>query len=234
MINNNNTVIITTTIPNEPIPEKRRNNLINNFSKYNIPIVFNDYVRKNKSIQEISCEMIVNSLELYKKMDIEHAIICDDDFFPIDNFLDELNKTIELLPENWRSLHLCPAYLWGRIHRDKEKIGKLNAEYNMDDIPFHSSGRFYLDCDSDLYYEKKFWLGGPVCILVNKKSVDSVLDDFIKANNENPENDDVIFTRILNNNDFICREPMLGYEEEGGGTTFPGRGWTTVATGYNY
>ena len=91
-----------------------------------------------------------------------------------------------------------------------------------------------MDCDSDLYYKKKFWLGGPVCILVNKKNVDSVLDDFIKANNENPENDDVIFTRILNNNDFICREPMLGYEEEGGGTTFPGRGWTTVATGYNY
>ena len=44
MINNNNTIIITTTIPTNKISEKRRNNLITNFSKWNIPLVFNDYI----------------------------------------------------------------------------------------------------------------------------------------------------------------------------------------------
>ena len=43
--------------------------------------------------------MIVNNLNLFKKTTFDYAIICDDDFNPIDNFL-ELNKTIELLPNN--------------------------------------------------------------------------------------------------------------------------------------
>ena len=33
-------------------------------------------------------------------------------------------------------------------------------------------------------------------------------------------NNDVILTQILNNNDYICRQPMLGYENEEGGSTF--------------
>lgn len=35
-----------------------------------------------------------------------------------------------------------------------------------------------------------------------------------------PSNNDVILTAILNKNDYICREPMLGYENEEGGSTF--------------
>ena len=219
-MNTNNIVIITTTIPRNTISEKRRNNLVNNFSQWNIPLIFNDYVKKHNSIHEISYEMVVNSLNFFKNTSFEYAIICDDDFIPIENFLEELDITVKLLPTNWRCLHLCPGYLWGRRFRDTTKISKLNPEYNMANIPFDKSGRFYINCNSKIYFDKKFWLGGPVAFLVNKNNVDSILNDFILEYTNLKENNDVILTKILNNNDYICREPMLGFEKEEGGTTF--------------
>ena len=42
---NDNIIIITTTIPNKAISENRRNNLVNNFSKWNTPLLFNEYMK---------------------------------------------------------------------------------------------------------------------------------------------------------------------------------------------
>ena len=96
----------------------------------------------------------------------------------------------------------------------------MNPEYDMNGIPYDESGRFYINCDKNTYVNKKFWLGGPIAFIINKKNVDSLLNDFInKYNSENNPND-VILTHILNENDFICREPLLGFENEQGGTTF--------------
>ena len=39
------TIVITTTLPNNEISEKRRNNLVNNFSKFNIPLIFNECLK---------------------------------------------------------------------------------------------------------------------------------------------------------------------------------------------
>jgi hypothetical protein len=220
MINSKNTIVISTTIPKNITSEARRNNLINNFSKWNIPLVFNDYIKKKKEIHEISYEMIVNNFNLFKNTNFEYAIICDDDFFPIDNFLEELNETVNLLPYNWRCLHLCPGYLWGRRFRNKDKIGLLNAEYNMTGIQYHESGRFYLNCTGDTYFNKKFFLGGPIAIVINKNNFESLLHDFVFQYEKSNLPNDVILTKILNANDYICREPQLGYEEQEGGTTF--------------
>ena len=90
----------------------------------------------------------------------------------------------------------------------------------MNGIPFHESGRFYINCDSDKYFKKNFWLGGPLAFVINKNYVDSLLKDFIYKYNEHNLNNDVILTKILNENDFVCREPLLGFENEQGGTTF--------------
>jgi|688.fasta_scaffold407598_3 hypothetical protein len=214
MINSNNLIIITTSLPNNEISMKRKNNLINKFS--NFKIIFNEGIidKTRKFYQTLK-----NALETFKNTNSEFAIICDDDFSPIDNFLDELNKTVQLLPSNWRCLHLCPGYLWGRKFRDKTKIGSLNAEYNMDKIPFHESGRFYKSCDSNKYFRNKFWLGGPIAFLVNKNSINSLLNDYVAQYQKNKFNNDVILTKILNNDDFICREPILGFEEEQGGAS---------------
>jgi hypothetical protein len=221
MLKNTNTLVITTTLPNNTISEKRRNNLVNNFSKMNIPLLLNNGINdKNIPNHNIMFTILKNALEIYKKTTFEYAIICDDDFSPIDNFLEELNKTLELLPKDWRCIHLCPGYLWGRKYRDHTKIGLLNPEHDMSNIPFHESGRFYLNCDSKTYIRKSFWLGGPIAFVINRNNVDSLLNDFINKYNMYKENNDVILTAILNQNDFVCRNPLLGFENEEGGTTF--------------
>ncbi len=221
MINSSNIVLITTTLSNNKISEMRRNNIINNFSKWNIPIILNHgIVNKTLSSNNIMFKIIINAFDIFKKYNTEFAIICDDDFYPIDNFLEELNNTVELLPYNWRCLHLCPGYLWGRKFRDINKVSQLNPEYDMTNIDFDETGRFYINCNSKLYSDKKFWMGGPIAILVNKKNLESFIYDFTIQYNICNENNDVVFTKILNDNDYVCRSPLLGFEKEEGGTTF--------------
>ena len=208
-------ICITTTISKNEISIKRRNNIVKKFSKFNIPILLNHGLVKKSINHDVSSAIITNSLKLFMKTTYKYAIICDDDFEPIDNFLEELKKTIDLLPKNWRCLHLCPGYLWGRKYRDKSKIGHLNPEYSMKDVPVDPSGRFFY---VDKYYtQRKFWVGGPVAFVVNDAS--SVLDDFTNKYKECPRPADVLLTQILNENDYICREPLLGHENEQGGST---------------
>lgn len=231
-INNNNTIVITNTLPNNLVSEKRRNNLVNNFSLYNIPILLNHGI-KDKSLpsHHIMFSIIKNAFNLFiEKTNYDYALICDDDFYPIDNFLEELNKTVDLLPSGWRTLHLCPGYLWGRDFKDMNKIGKLNPHKNVDDMKYHISGRFFSNCGGKTYYDKQIWLGGPIAVLVKRDNVNSFISDFISQYNKSLSdkclsnvschNNDVIMTAILTNDDFICREPMLGYEKEEGGSTF--------------
>jgi hypothetical protein len=221
MLNSKNTIVISTTIPKNITSEARRNNLINNFSKWNIPVLLNRGIIDNTlPNHNIMFNIIKNAFEIYKKSNYEYGIICDDDFFPINDFLQNLNNTVSLLPDNWRSLHLCPGYLWGRRFRNKDKIGFLNAEYNMTGIPYHDSGRFYLNCIGDIYFKKYFFLGGPIAIVINKNNFESLLNDYVYQYEKSNLPNDVILTQILTTDDYICREPQLGYEEEEGGTTF--------------
>lgn len=223
MINDTNLVIVTTTIPNNVISKKRRSNIVNNFSSYKIPIIFNQGIKdKTMDNKDIMVIIVDNAIKKYKETNLDYGIICDDDFCPSDNFLEDLNKTVALLPPNWRSLHLCPGYLWGRAKRDITKIGHLNPEYNMVGIPYHESGRFYMNCNNQIYTRRHFWLGGPIAVLLNKKSVDHFHQHFITQYTHLTRklNNDIVFTLILTPYDFICREPMLGYENEAGGTTF--------------
>jgi hypothetical protein len=89
----------------------------------------------------------------------------------------------------------------------------------MNNIPFHKSGRFYNECDSNMYFRNKHWLGGPIALLVNKSTIDSLLNDYVAQYQKTKFNNDVILTKILTKNDFICREPMLGFEDEQGGAS---------------
>lgn len=224
-INNTNITIITTTLSHNKISEIRRNNLINNFSKYNIPVIFNHGIKSNNTQHHIIMfNILKNAMGLYNniKNSYEYALICDDDFCPINDFLKELNKTVNLLPNNWRCLHLCPGYLWGRLYKDMSKVGKLNPEFNIDMLPFHDSGRYFINCNNniDIYNSKGGWLGAPIAILVNKNNIESLLNDFILEYNKSNHCNDVILTRIINENDYICREPLLGFEKEEGGSTF--------------
>ena len=97
--------------------------------------------------------------------------------------------------------------------------GNLDPEGNINDLSYHASKRFFMNCGSGIFYNKKIWLGGPIALLVNKANIDSLLNDYIISYSKNKTINDVVLTKILNNNDYICMDPLLGYVNEQGGVT---------------
>ena len=159
-------------------------------------------------------------IAFFKKTGFEYAIICDNDFFPIDNFMNNLQATVDALPTGWRTLHLCPGFLWGRNGKIPCKPGELKPSWPIDALAVDPCGRFFVVEDREVYIQKEFWLGGPMAFLVNKQTIDSLLADFKESFAQEPTLNDVILTKILTSDDYICRLPLLGYEAEEGGATF--------------
>ena len=225
-ITSKNTVVVTTSLFDtyNSISAKRRENLKNTISKYNIPIFFaNGIKNKNKNKENymyILSYILIQRIVNFKKTNLDYGIICDDDFHPHSNFLEELNITVSLLPAGWRSLNLCPGYLWGRKFRRCTEPGNLDPENNINDLEHDPTGRFFINCNGEKWSKKAIWLGGPIAILVNKNNVDSLLNDFTNYYNKSPQPNDVILTKILTNNDYVCRSPQLGYENEQGTSTW--------------
>lgn len=218
VLNNNNFIIITTTLANDVTSAKRSINLLNIFNKYELPVLFNQGYR---NIDKTLNYCTIEQLNLFRKSNFDYGLICENDFFPIDNFLKEINSTVNLLPINWECLHLCPGFLWGRNFNDLTKIGKLNSPYDIRHLEYHKSGKFFINCNPEKYVNTFGWLGGPIAFVIKKTTVDKFIYDyysFYKKNLDTPN--DVILTNILNNKHFICREPMLGFEKQEGGSTF--------------
>lgn len=232
-VSSENTVLVSTTMPANEVAEKRRNNLTNQMSKFGIPVFF-DYgipLSQENHILDVQYKIMKKRMENFMRFSTAknegptYAILCDDDFHPHSRLLDELNHTVSLLPENWRSLHLCPGTLWGRsIHRNQTILpaqeGRLVPEGNISKLEFHPCGRYFHNCGSGIWNGTCVWLGGPIAMLVRRDSVKSLYDDFcslyVRENNPN----DVILTNILTNRDYVCREPQLGWENECGGSCF--------------
>ena len=224
VFSSNNLVIISMKLVDNETSVKRINNLRKHINKYDLPIIVIDkYKSKIDNIDmknRYSNENVLDLINTFKETQYEYAIITEDDFEPIPNFLNELNKTVNLLPTNWRCLHLCPGYLWGRKFRDKSKIGKLNAEMSIDDLEYHKSKRYFIP-DNNIWNKKHIWLGGPTCVLVNKSTINNLLNEYTEYNNQHMNDAcDVIFTRILNENDYVAMSPQLGYENEQGHSIF--------------
>lgn len=217
--NGSNMILITQTISHSAVSEKRRNNLVNEMRPYDIPMVF-VHGQLKTDVATIKYMLTANTrkcLETFKKTTYQYGFLCDDDFHPHPDFLVELNKTLELLPKNWRCLHLCPGYLWGRMYRRCKVAGKLDPEYNIDGLECHESGRFFINCHK--YPLLHGWLGGPIAVVVNRDHIDTFIEEFNWECFYDVQSNDVMLKRMMKDQDFICRSPLLGYENEQGGTT---------------
>ena len=227
-----NLVVVTTTMAWNEIAERRRKMMVDTMSAFRIPIFFDHGVTDaaGTSLIEKQYRIMKSRMEQFMKMPgFEYAVLCDDDFHCSVDFLEELNRTVSVLPADWRCLHLCPGFLWGRsIFREKGKgddfrVGELVPERGMgglNGLEVDASGRYFKGCGSGLWNGKYLWLGGPIAVLVRRESIASLWEDFtqlyVRENNPN----DVILTNILKDCDFVCRSPLLGYEDEMGGTCF--------------
>ena len=228
-----NLVVVTTTLAGNEIAERRRKMMVDTMSAFRIPIFFDHGVTdaSGASLIEKQYRIMKSRMEQFMKMPgFEYAVLCDDDFHCSVDFLEELNRTVSLLPPDWRCLHLSPGCLWGRsIFREKGKgedfrVGELVPERGigiLNGLEVDASGRYFKGCGSGLWNGKYLWLGGPIAVLVRRgESIASLCEDFTRLyvceNNPN----DVILTNILKHCDYVCRSPLLGYEDEMGGTCF--------------
>ena len=202
---------------NNDISVKRRRNLIKKLDNIGISFEYDKGVTKGTNLERMFYHLL-QKMEKFKASNYKYGLICDDDFIPCDNFWNKLTTTMKYINPKFRCLHLCPGCLWGRKYRNNRKKGYMNSEKNLTGIK-HNKYVFY-DINKDIWIKKKMWLGGPIAILINKESIDSLIHEYVKYWQISKEPNDVILLKILNNNDYVCRQPQLGYENEEGGTTF--------------
>ena len=159
---------------------------------------------------------ILNKLENFRNSTYKYAIICDDDFYPINDFWNKLNTTVQQIGKDFRCLHLCPGCLWGR--GSGNITGRLNTKKNLSGMA-HNEYTFH-NINNDEWSKQGMWLGGPAAFLINKTHIDSFISDYTSfyKGSKTPPND-VIFVSMLNDKDYVCREPQLCYEREEGIST---------------
>jgi len=224
-MNNTDLIIIATSLSNDIISEKRRVNLVNNLSKYNLNlhILCREKNKDIKSHRTINYNSFLERLLICKKLSYKYCLLIDDDFYPIENFLYELNEVLKVLPTDWIGLHLCPGFLWGRKYRDKSKIGQLNTEKKkgINKLTTDITGKIFNNNDPLIYKSIKGWLGGPISFLINntEENINNLIKDY-SSYKKTRMNNDVILTMMLNKNIYVCRDKQLGYEEECGGRTY--------------
>jgi hypothetical protein len=220
IINNKNCELFVTKLSYNKTSALRQRNLTNRIKNDDITINYIEGIVFDRWSKKNSFTLLLKLLEEFEKSDVEYGIICQDDFYPVDNFLSELNKTVELLPEDWECLHLCPGFCWGRRFRNKRQLGLFNPSRPERIVNFesHKSDRFFINCNPSEWYNAHIWLGGPVAMLLNRKTLKGFIEKYKDI--KNFDHEDRILVRILNNKSFVCKQPQLGYEEQCEGTSF--------------
>lgn len=202
---------------NNNISPKRRKNLIEILDNIKLSYEYDNGV-SNGTTTERMYYHILEKMKKFKYSKYKYALICDDDFYPCNDFWNKLLTTLKYIERDFRCLHLCPGCLWGRKYRNKDEIGQLNEEYNLFGL-VHNKYVFY-NINKKIWINKKMWLGGPVAFLVNRENINSLIDDYSLFWKKYKVPNDVILLNILNNKDYVCRDPQLGYEREEGGSMF--------------
>ena len=211
-----NLCVYFSSLDNE-ISASRRHNLIKELNNIGVDFHNDKGVTTGSNVERMFYHLL-RKMERFKHSSYVYGLICDDDFLPCNDFWEKLNTTMMYVKPRFRCLHLCPGCLWGRQFRDKNKIGHLNRETDLFGIK-HDEYVFG-EIDKSVWVEKNMWLGGPVAFIVNKESIESLIHEYTSFWIEHKVPNDVILLKIINNNDYVCREPQLGYENEQGGSTF--------------
>lgn len=159
------------------------------------------------------------------------VLLCDDDLDLHPRFQTELALTLAALPRaDFRTLHLCPGWLWGRkfrLHWGDSTRGEVSAgtpvpEGDISDLDFVDPDARLVRGEALKFVQKKIWVGGPIACLVPVAELNALCELYKAFVARFPDAaSDVLLTRLLDSEkDFVCFDPQLGRELEQGGTTF--------------
>lgn len=145
----------------------------------------------------------------------QFVLISQDDVHFHRQFIAELTCTLAELPASWRSLHLCPGYLWGKKHAlfPYPEAGGMRPE---GPVPQSNYSRIFPRIPPSIA------LGGPLAFVIRcsrvQDMVTAIKDNLLRSNLRHP--DDVTLQRISAKDDYVARNPQLCVEWAQGGSDF--------------
>ena len=221
-MNQSNTCLFFTTLYDNLVSEKRRNNLTAMCDKQNIKYEMIEGPRR-LSRDYMMYVHIRNLLVKFRDSnEYEYGIICDDDTSIHTDLFVEANKTIDVLPNNWRALHMGPGWLWGRKFgiTDDTKNGLMNPEGSLEGLDLDVSKRFFKNIHHKIWIHKRIWLGGSIAFILRHQEAANFIIDYDNTWNRLQFPNDRLFLNMQCEHDYICAYPLLCYEDSQGGTTF--------------
>lgn len=139
-------------------------------------------------------------------------LLTQDDVQLCGDVLPELRLSLAELPSDWRTLHLCAGYLWGRSSEKARLDAELpdvvpeRAEWFVPRRGRHGERLINLFAPA--------WPGGPLAMIIRRKDVPSLLRDLEETAPEMP--DDLSLQRVARPQDFLQRGVLLCHEREHG------------------
>ena len=178
------------------------------------------YYRKPLLTRELLAIKLRKAMEL---MDMPEGLVLltqDDVNFCL-NFLEELERSLDEMPKDWRILHVCAGYMWGR----KTNKPKYDSQGDPPYIALDPEKKIPAEQILSRRLARVFapaWPGGPLAMLIRRKDIPDVLRDLDNINKMLP--DDISLVEIAGDRDFMQLSPLLCYENEQGGTSLPTEG----------
>ncbi|MEM7010545.1 MAG: hypothetical protein AAF585_03575 [Verrucomicrobiota bacterium] len=97
IVHKENTVVIAPTKAGNPVSEARLVHLVAHLAPHGFPVLLNH----TKPTKPTLNQNLLDGFALFRNTQFEYALFCDDDFHPHQQLLEELNRTVMKLPENW-------------------------------------------------------------------------------------------------------------------------------------
>lgn len=226
-------VWITESGVSDKISERRHNNLLKqekslapHVSLHIIPQI------KARSKKHATKRLLLIKLKKARELTDDPntlIMITQDDVQFCKEFIPQLGKSLRELPSDWRLLHLCAGYLYGR-GRGKDNRSKLDAELpNV--VPLDPEGAIPADKRVGRFCRMfaPAWPGGPVAFILRQRNISDILESIRRMAPGEGIPDDVTLFKIAGDGDYMQMSPVLCHEREQGDTS-----WSKTYSASNY
>ena len=177
-----------------------------------IPQIFSATQTRNFCIKQLLLEKLSWGLRLAPRDD-SLILISQDDAHLCGQFIPALESLLNEAPEGWRTIHLCPGYMWGRmtnkprLDRDLPSLVPADPDWVVPMI--NKVGTRF----ATLF--EPAWVGGPLAFLIRRRHIESLLLQLRATSPDKP--DDLTLVHTSTPNDYMLRKDLLCHEREQGG-----------------
>ena len=176
-----------------------------------IPQIFSEVESRVVCIKKLLFQKLSWGLRLAQHED-SLILITQDDVQLCGRFILELATLLDVAPEGWRSMHLCPGYMWGRMQNKPRLDRELPDVVRADPEWVVSKWAVVNDRLARLF--QPAWVGGPLAFLIRRRGIASLLRQLQATSESLPDDMSLVF--IATPDDYMLRKDLLCHEREQG------------------